>query len=189
MMWRLANSVKPTIGAINGLAYGGAAALASALDIRVGCERSAFRFPGAAYGRLNSTWTLPQVVGWARAKELLFTARVVEADEALQIGLLNSIVAAASVLDSALELAGQIAANSPETVQGIKQILHADVGVPMRQRFEAERRVATTTLLPGDARQNFQAFLSTRRDRHDQSDEHDGEGAESVASESGGGGP
>src|SRR5919197_6427478 len=74
---------KPTIGMMNGLAYGGAAVLASSLDMRIGCEtHSKFRFLAAAYGRINSTWTLPNQVGWPMAKELLFSARVVEAPEA-----------------------------------------------------------------------------------------------------------
>src|SRR5262249_28480122 len=72
---------KPTIGMMNGLAYGGAAVLASSLDMRVGCEHSSFRFLAAAYGRINSTWTLPNQVGWPIAKELLFSGRVVEAEE------------------------------------------------------------------------------------------------------------
>src|ERR1700730_1418007 len=75
----IAAIAKPTIGMINGLAYGGAAVLASSLDMRVGCEDTRFRFLAAAYGRINSTWTLPNQVGWPIAKELLFTARVVEA--------------------------------------------------------------------------------------------------------------
>src|ERR1700730_4664652 len=77
--YEIAASAKPTIGMINGLAYGGAAVLASSLDMRVGCEGTRFRFLAAAYGRINSTWTLPNQVGWPIAKELLFTARVVEA--------------------------------------------------------------------------------------------------------------
>ena len=60
---------------INGLAYGGAAVLASSLDMRVGCEHASFRFLAAAYGRINSTWTLPNQVGWPVAKELLFSGR------------------------------------------------------------------------------------------------------------------
>ena len=80
--WHLATARKPTIGALNGLAYGGGAVLASSLDIRVGCERTRFRFLAVQYGRVNSTWSLPQQVGWPLAKELLFTARVVEAEEA-----------------------------------------------------------------------------------------------------------
>ena len=90
--YEIAASVKPTIGMINGLAYGGAAVLASSLDMRVGCEDTRFRFLAAAYGRINSTWTLPNQVGWPIAKELLFTARVVEAEEAHRIGLLNHLV-------------------------------------------------------------------------------------------------
>src|SRR3984893_3328672 len=73
--YEIAASAKPTIGMINGLAYGGAAVLASSLDMRVGCEGTRFRFLAAAYGRINSTWTLPNQVGWPIAKELLFTAR------------------------------------------------------------------------------------------------------------------
>ena len=90
--YEIAASAKPTIGMLNGLAYGGAAVLASSLDLRVGCEDTRFRFLAAAYGRINSTWTLPNQVGWPIAKELLFTARVVEADEAYRIGLLNHLV-------------------------------------------------------------------------------------------------
>ncbi len=112
--WHLATLKKPTIGAINGLAYGGAALLSSSLDIRIGCERSSFRFLAATYGRINSTWTLPLVVGWARAKELLYTARVVKADDALQIGLLNTVVPADELRDAAIEMGRQIAANTPE---------------------------------------------------------------------------
>ena len=77
---------------MNGLAYGGAAVLASSLDMRIGCEHASFRFLAAAYGRINSTWTLPNQVGWPIAKELLFSARVVEAEEAHRIGLLNHLV-------------------------------------------------------------------------------------------------
>ena len=69
--WNLATCNKPTIGAINGLAYGGGAVLAASLDIRVGCDSSSFRFLAASYGRVNSTWNLPLQVGWPIAKELL----------------------------------------------------------------------------------------------------------------------
>ena len=83
---------KPIMGMMNGLAYGGAAVLASSLDMRIGCEHTKFRFLAAAYGRINSTWSLGAQIGWPMAKELLFTARVVEAEEAYRIGLLNHLV-------------------------------------------------------------------------------------------------
>ena len=71
--YEISACAKPTIGMMNGLAYGGAAVLASSLDMRIGCEHSRFRFLAAAYGRINSTWTLPNQVGWPIAKELLFS--------------------------------------------------------------------------------------------------------------------
>src|SRR6266446_7767458 len=71
--WHIASFAKPLIGAINGLAYGGAALLSSTLDLRIGCERTSFRFLAASYGRVNSTWSLPLLVGLPKAKELLYT--------------------------------------------------------------------------------------------------------------------
>ena len=58
--WRLAVARKPTIGALNGLAFGGGAVMASSFDIRVGCSRTKFRFLAVSYGRINSTWLLPR---------------------------------------------------------------------------------------------------------------------------------
>src|SRR5438552_15673065 len=114
---------KPTIGMINGLAYGGAAVLASSLDMRVGCEDTKFRFLAAAYGRINSTWTLPNQVGWPMAKELLFTARTVEAEEAYRIGLLNHLVPREQLRAKTMELGRMIAGNNLGAVKGIKRLL------------------------------------------------------------------
>ena len=158
----LANLKLPTIAALNGLAYGGAALLASSLDLRIGCERTKFRFLAASYGRINSTWTLPIVVGWARAKELLYTARVVEADEAAQIGLLNKLVPSDQLLEAALEMGRQIAANTPEMVQGIKRLLHEDIGRSWAEMYEAERTALTTTLRPAPVAEGFKEFLGRK---------------------------
>src|ERR1700748_2492459 len=118
--YEIAASAKPTIGMINGRAYGGAAVLASSLDMRVGCEASRFRFLAAAYGRINSTWTLPNQVGWPVAEELLFTARVVEAEEAYRIGLLNHLVPRAQLRAKTMEIARTIATNHRGAVMGVK---------------------------------------------------------------------
>ena len=96
--------------------------LAASLDIRVGSENSSFRFLAASYGRVNSTWNLPMQVGWPVAKELLFTARVVQAQEARRIGLLNHLVSADLLLPKALEIGRQIAANDSRMIQGIKEL-------------------------------------------------------------------
>jgi 2-(1,2-epoxy-1,2-dihydrophenyl)acetyl-CoA isomerase len=160
--WHLATLKKPTIGAINGLAYGGAAVLSSSLDIRIGCERSSFRFLAASYGRINSTWSLPMVVGWARAKELLYTARVVTAEDALQIGLLNKIVPADQLLDAAIEMGRQISGNTPEMVQGIKQILLDDIGRAWHEMYAAEREILSTTHRPSSVAEGFKDFLARK---------------------------
>ncbi|MDP8924352.1 MAG: enoyl-CoA hydratase/isomerase family protein [Chloroflexota bacterium] len=160
--WHLATLKKPTIGAINGLAYGGGALLTSSLDLRIGCERTSFRFLAASYGRINSTWTLPYVVGWPRAKELLYTARVVQAEEAFQIGLLNKLVPADWLLDAAIEMGRQVAGNMPEMVQGIKQLLLEDIGRDWRAMYDAERQALTTTLRPSPVAEGFKEFLSRK---------------------------
>src|SRR5207244_9244207 len=98
--WHIANFTKPLVGAINGLAYGGAALLSSTLDLRIGCERSAFRFLAASYGRVNSSWSLPLLVGLPKAKELLYTGRVVSAEEAERIGRLNQVIPAGRMVDT-----------------------------------------------------------------------------------------
>ena len=160
--WHVAACTKPTIGAINGLAYGGGAVLASSFDIRVGCERTSFRFLAASYGRVNSTWSLPMQVGWPLAKELLFTARVVTAKEAHRIGLLNHLVSCDELIDKALELARQIAANDPRMVAGIKDLLIRDVGAPWQKMYESELEAQDGHLKPTPFKEGFKDFLGRK---------------------------
>lgn len=161
--WRLANLKVPTIGAINGLAYGGGALLASSFDIRIGCERTKFRFLAAQYGRLNSTWSLPLIVGWAKAKELIYTGRVVDAEEALQIGLLNKLVPSDQILQSAREMAEQIARNSPLIVQGAKRLLNQNPGRSWQEMYDSEIDAVTSHLKPVDSiAESFGKFLAAK---------------------------
>ncbi len=160
--WHIAAARKPTIGALNGLAFGGGAVLASSFDIRVGCERTRFRFLAVQYGRVNSTWSLPQQVGWPIAKELLFTARVVEAEEAYRIGLLNHLVPADQLMDKAMELAGLIADNDPRMVQGVKELLIDDIGEGWRRHYENEIEAQATKLAPTPVLEGFKPFLDRK---------------------------
>ena len=137
--WHVGACTKPTIGAMNGLAYGGGGVLSTSLDMRVGCERTVFKFLAAAYGRMNTTWTLPMIVGWPIAKELLMTGREVAPEEAYRIGLLNHLVPADKVMDKAMELGTAIAKNRPESIQGIKQLLTEDIGATWRQMWQSEK--------------------------------------------------
>src|SRR5579875_2931915 len=160
--WHVAAFAKPLLGAINGLAYGGAALLASSLDLRVGCERSEFRFLAASYGRVNSTWSLPLLVGLPTAKELLYTGRVVGAEEALAIGLLNQIVPAAQVVAAAVALGERIANHDARMVQGIKRLLHEAIGMGWHERYEQEEKARASWLSAAHPREGFREFLDRK---------------------------
>jgi enoyl-CoA hydratase len=151
---------KPTLGMINGLAYGGAAVLASSLDMRVGCEHASFRFLAAAYGRINSTWTLPNQVGWPIAKELLFSARVVEAQEAHRIGLLNHVVPCAELRAKTMWLATMIAKNKRESVMGVKALMLRDLGCDLEEQWANERDYTTTVVRGAKAEAAFPEFIA-----------------------------
>ncbi len=160
--YEIAACAKPTIGMINGLAYGGAAVLASSLDMRVGCDHASFRFLAAAYGRINSTWTLPNQVGWPIAKELLFSGRVVEAEEALRIGLLNHLVPCAELRAKTLWLATMIAANKRESVMGVKALLLRDLGRGLEEQWANEREYTTTVVRGAKADAAFPEFIARK---------------------------
>lgn len=153
---------KPTIGMINGLAYGGAAVLASSLDMRVGCEHASFRFLAAAYGRINSTWTLPNQVGWPIAKELLFSARVVEAEEAYRIGLLNHLVPCKQLGEKTMELATMIAGNNRGSVLGVKALLLRDMGCNLEDQWANERDYTTNVARGAKAEEAFPEFIARK---------------------------
>jgi enoyl-CoA hydratase/carnithine racemase len=162
--WRyeIAACLKPTIGMINGLAYGGAAVLSSSLDMRVGCEATRFRFLAAAYGRINSTWTLPNQVGWPIAKELLFTARIVEADEAYRIGLLNHLVPRAQLREKTMEIARMIAKNHRGAVMGIKKLMLEQMAQDLEQQFDTEHGYTTHVLRGAKAKDAFPEFIARK---------------------------
>jgi enoyl-CoA hydratase/carnithine racemase len=155
---------KPTIGMINGLAYGGAAVLASSFDMRIGCEDTKFRFLAAAYGRINSTWTLPNQVGWPIAKELLFSARVVEADEAYRIGLLNHLVPRDQLRAKTMELARTIAGNNRNAIIGIKALMLKQMNQSVAEQWAEERRYTTDVMRGAKAEEAFPEFI-TRKGR------------------------
>ena len=160
--YEISSCPKPTIGMMNGLAYGGAAVLASSLDIRIGCEHTRFRFLAAAYGRINSTWTLPNQVGWPMAKELLFSARTVEAQEAYRIGLLNHLVPVAQLYDKTMELARSIAANDTPSVMGIKRLLLEDMGKNLGAQWAHEADFTRHVIQGAKADEAFPDFIKRK---------------------------
>lgn len=161
-VYEISACLTPTIGMMNGLAYGGAAVLASSLDMRIGCEDTKFRFLAAAYGRINSTWTLPNQVGWPIAKELLFTARIVEAEEAQRIGLLNHLVPRAQLRAKTMEIATLIAKNDRKSVRGIKELLLQHMGADLKTQWSNERHFTTQVLRGAKAQDAFPEFLARK---------------------------
>ena len=130
-----ASFTKPLVGAINGVAYGGGALLAAVCDLRYGCEATAFKFLGATYGLVVGGSHLPRIIGEARAKELIFTARPVGAEEAVDIGLLNGIHTA-DCLGQTQEIARIIAANSLAALTASKRVIDTALSVDEAWRME-----------------------------------------------------
>ena len=130
---------KPTIAAIRGYCFGGGALLAIHCDIRIGGDDARLKFHGASYGRAPGAAVLPRIVGEAKAKQLLFTGDEVSADEALRIGLLNQLVPADTVVETAVAMAARIAANSPPAIAALKEII--DLALPIDKALEHEHEV------------------------------------------------
>ncbi|MEX2376094.1 MAG: enoyl-CoA hydratase/isomerase family protein [Dehalococcoidia bacterium] len=119
----IATTHLPVIAAVNGICYGGGAALAIGCDLRVASENATFRLPGSQYGLVVAASTLPRLVGAAKAKEYLFLAKVVDAEEALRSGLVNAVYPQRELVPAALEMAQTIAGFSVEAVQSTKRVI------------------------------------------------------------------
>ena len=146
---------KPTIAAIRGYCFGGGALLAIHCDIRIGGEDARLKFHGASYGRAPGGAVLPRIVGSAKAKELLFAGDEVSASEALRIGLLNHVVAADKVVETAVDMAARIAANSPEAVRALKEIV--DAALPVDAALEREHELNRDIGRTADSAARFRA--------------------------------
>jgi len=140
---------KSTIAACHGDVVGGGAEVAIACDMRVGGSNLRMRFPGAALGVPVGPARLVTLCGLATAKYLLLSSRTIGADEALRLGLVNRVAPAAATEDSALELAGQVAAHPPEAVAMLKRMLHEWDDVVGRSKVEGVGQVEWQRTGPG----------------------------------------
>jgi len=131
----------PVIAAVHGVALGGGCQIALGADIRVMAPDARVSVMEVKWGLIpdmTGTWVLPRLVGIDVAKELTFTARMVEAEEALRIGLTTHV--ADDPLAKAMELAKEIASKSPEAVRAAKRLLNQSGLVPIADQYAAERR-------------------------------------------------
>ena len=140
---------KPTIAVCHGDVVGGGAEIAIACDMRIGGSNLRLRFPGAALGVPVGPARLVTLCGLATAKYLLLSSRIVGADEALRLGLVNRVAPAAGTEQAALELAAEVARHPPQAVARLKRMLHEWDGVVERSRDEGEGQVEWERSGPG----------------------------------------
>jgi enoyl-CoA hydratase len=155
----------PTIAAVRGVALGAGAELALACDLRVAGEGARFGQPEVALGIIpgaGATYRLPSLVGLGRARELIFTGRVVDAAEALTIGLVNRVVPDGEVLDAAKALAGDIAKNGALAVRFAKLALQAGREMSIEAAMALEASLQATLFEDPEKHRRMTAFLERR---------------------------
>nr|MDO8082802.1 enoyl-CoA hydratase/isomerase family protein [Candidatus Freyarchaeota archaeon] len=138
--WSLLENIeKPVIAAINGAAIGGGLEIALCCDIRVAADNSRMGIPEVCFGLvpdLGGAQRLPRIVGLGRAKELIFTGRIIDAAEAERIGLVNKVVPAEKLMEAAMEVANEIKDNGLIAVGLAKKIANKSLEVDLETVLE-----------------------------------------------------
>ena len=155
----------PTVCALNGGAAGYGMDLALGCDIRVAAQSSKLAPAFTKRGVLpesGGTWLLPRLLGWSRAAEIIFTGRTLLADECLELGLVNKVVADEQLMKETLALAEEIAANAPLAVQSAKRMMR----MGLSENFDDHVHHVFLQLLPlfasADFREGMASFLEKR---------------------------
>jgi len=159
---------KPWIAAVNGLALGGGCELALACDLRVLDPAAQMGLTEVRIGIIpggGGTVRLARVIGLGRARDLVLTARRVEAEEALQIGLANRISAAGDSVSAAVALGNEIAANAPVAVAAAKASLEDAWDLALDAALEREREHYDKALRSEDRLEGLAAFAEKRPPR------------------------
>lgn len=159
---------QPLIAAVNGYALGGGMELAMSCDIIIAGENAKFGQPEVRIGIIpgaGGTQRLPRAVGKFHAMRLILTGDVIQASEALAMGLVSRVVADAAVETEAEALASRIAALPPLAVQAAKQAVLMSETMPLEAGLQFERRSFERLFASSDKREGMQAFLEKRRPR------------------------
>jgi len=159
---------KPVICAVNGLAYGGGCELVLASDLRVAVPSATFAFPEVRHGLIaggGGTVRLPDQIPWAVASEMLLRSRILRADEALTYGLLNAVVPAADLMDTAWAWAEDLAERSPQALRYTKESMWRSRGMDMVNALELEERYSALVQRSDEAKRGVDAFVRRQRER------------------------
>lgn len=168
MVRRLVEFPRPTIAMVDGVAAGAGANLALCCDLVVASDRAQF---GELFWKVGlvpdggGTWLLPRAVGLARAKELMFTADLIDAREALRIGLVNRVVPAADLVTATRALAERIAAGPPAVLRMVKHLVNRAAASDLATALDMEAFAQGQALAGPDHQEGLRAFFEKRPPR------------------------
>jgi enoyl-CoA hydratase/carnithine racemase len=156
---------QPVVAAVHGYALGGGCELALSCDLIVADETAVFGLPETTVGLVpggGGTQLAQRRLGQGRAADLIFTGRQVPADEAERIGLIDRLVPDGKACQQALELAQQIAANSPVAVRAAKRAIRRGWGIGVAEALDVEDAAWRATAISADRREGIAAFNDKR---------------------------
>ena len=155
----------PTVAAVNGFALGGGCELSMSCDIRICADTAVFGQPETGLGitpGFSGTQRLPRRVGVAKAKELIFSGKMIKADEAEKIGLVNAVYAPEALLDGALEMAKSFAKNAPIAVKYAKACIDRGMQTDIDSGIACENELFAMCFATADQKEGMGAFLEKR---------------------------
>lgn len=158
----------PTIAAVNGFALGGGCELALSCDIILASEKAKFGQPEVGLGitpGFSGTQRLPRRVGIAKAKELIFSGRMIRAEEAKEIGLVNAVYPPEELMDKAEEMARSFTANAPIAVKYAKSCIDRGMQMDIDDSIAYENELFAMCFATADQKEGMTAFLE-KRDKH-----------------------
>jgi enoyl-CoA hydratase/carnithine racemase len=156
----------PVIAALNGFAFGGGMELALACDLRIAASNAVMGLTETSFAIIpgaGGTQRLPRIIGVARAKELIFTARRIDAKTALEIGLVNKVVEPDQLIPAALEMAREIAKNGPVGVAQAKFAINYGIDASLGVALPLESKAYEVTIPTRDRQEALAAFAEKRR--------------------------
>ena len=158
----------PVIAAINGFALGGGCEISMSCDIRICSENAIFGQPEVSLGitpGFGGTQRLARLVGMGMAKQMIFTARNIKADEALRIGLVNAVYPQNELLNEAKKLAGIIAKNGPNAIKNSKKAINEGTQVDMDKAIEIEEKLFGDCFETSEQKNGMENFLNKNKSK------------------------
>ncbi len=156
----------PVIAAVNGFALGGGCELAMSCDIRIASNKAKFGQPEVGLGIIpgfSGTYRLPKLIGQGYAKEMIYTGKVIRADEALRIGLVNAVYEPEELMDKAMEMAQMMFKNAPVAISLAKQSINEGYDLDADGAIGLENKLFGKCFATSDQKEGMDAFLNKRK--------------------------